>query len=71
MGETVTLQSILTSIGEFITWFLTQMLAVLSSVTSNPYFLYGIIVLFATAAIALCMRFFKSFGLKRGSRRRR
>lgn len=69
--EGSTFQTILATIGDFISWFLGQMSAVLTNITTNPYFLYGIIVLFATAAIALIMRFFKSFGLKKGSRRRR
>lgn len=69
--ESSTFQTILTTVGDFISWFLGQMIAVLTSITANPYFLYGIVVLFATAVIALVMRFFKSFGLKKGSRRRR
>lgn len=67
----ITITTILNDIGNFMTWLLTKITATLSSLVANPYFQLAIVLCLVTVVIGIILKFFKSFGLKRGKRRGR
>ena len=67
----ITITNVLNDVGSFITWLLTKIGSTLTSLVANPYFQLTVVLCLATVVIGIVLKFFKSFGLKRGKRRGR
>lgn len=65
------MSGILDNIQLMLTWILNQIVGTLSNLVTNPYFLLAILLAFIPVIIGIVFRVFRSFGLKRGGRRRR
>lgn len=63
--------SVLTDLASLVTWLFTQIGSILTSLVSNDYFLVVILLAVIPVVIGIVLRVFRSFGLKRGGRRRR
>lgn len=62
--------ALLATIGDVLTSVIGWVVSTLESLVANPYFQLAIIMCVATVIIGIILKFFKSFGLKRGSKRR-
>ena len=62
--------ALLVTVGEVLTKILEWVVSTLESLVANPYFQLAIVMCVATVIIGIILKFFKSFGLKRGSKRR-
>lgn len=62
---------ILQNIELLFTWLLNQITGALSALVANPYFLLAVLIAVVPVIIGIVFRVFRSFGLKRGGRRKR
>lgn len=65
------MSNVLTDLASLLTWIFTQIGSILTSLVSNDYFLVVILLAVIPVVIGIVLRVFRSFGLKRGGRRRR
>lgn len=65
------MNSVLTDLASLVSWLFTQIGSILTSLVSNDYFLVVILLAVIPVVIGIVLRVFRSFGLKRGGRRRR
>lgn len=62
--------TIIGTIGSLFTGILEWVTGWLDALVANDYFLTVIVLCITTAVIGIILRFFKSFGLRRGGKRR-
>lgn len=65
------MSGILDNIQMMLSWVLNQIVGTLAILVSNPYFLLAVLLAVIPVIIGIVFRVFRSFGLKRGGRRKR